>query len=131
MCTSKNYLKIPYYKYTLYRYFVLFTWAELPVKRVARKCEQLENLATAVQAIAKPGHVIVDFCSGAVCILYTYIILTISRGHSFDKAIVHGVLKQKTTMNTQTDPHTCTCKHKLTSDQNACNINWLVGLWIH
>lgn len=38
---------------------------ELPEKRVARKCEQLENLATAVQAIASPGDVIVDFCSGA------------------------------------------------------------------
>ncbi|XP_053400573.1 glutathione S-transferase C-terminal domain-containing protein-like [Mercenaria mercenaria] len=38
---------------------------ELPEKRVGRKCEQLENLATAVQSIASPGHVIVDFCSGA------------------------------------------------------------------
>ena len=39
---------------------------ELPEKRVGRKCEQLENLATAVQAIASPGDIIVDFCSGAV-----------------------------------------------------------------
>ncbi|WAQ99326.1 GSTCD-like protein [Mya arenaria] len=37
----------------------------LPEKRVSRKCEQLENLATAVQSLAKPGDVIVDFCSGA------------------------------------------------------------------
>lgn len=38
---------------------------ELPEKRVGRKCEQLENLAMAVKSIAKPGDVIVDFCSGA------------------------------------------------------------------
>ncbi|KAH3843713.1 glutathione S-transferase C-terminal domain-containing protein-like isoform X1 [Dreissena polymorpha] len=37
---------------------------ELPEKRVARKCEQLENLATAVMSIAQSGDVIVDFCSG-------------------------------------------------------------------
>jgi len=40
--------------------------SELPEKRVPRKCEQLENLAAAVRAIARPGDVIVDFCSGAV-----------------------------------------------------------------
>ncbi|KAK3599982.1 hypothetical protein CHS0354_012635 [Potamilus streckersoni] len=37
---------------------------ELPEKRVARKCQQLENLVTAVKAIARDGNVIVDFCSG-------------------------------------------------------------------
>ncbi|KAL3880203.1 hypothetical protein ACJMK2_032464 [Sinanodonta woodiana] len=37
---------------------------ELPEKRVARKCQQLENLATAVKAIARDGDVVVDFCSG-------------------------------------------------------------------
>ena len=39
---------------------------ELPEKRVGRKCEQLENLATAVESLAKPGDVVVDFCSGGV-----------------------------------------------------------------
>ncbi len=38
----------------------------LPVTRVERKCQQLENLATAVCSIAKPGDTIVDFCSGGV-----------------------------------------------------------------
>ncbi|XP_063413306.1 glutathione S-transferase C-terminal domain-containing protein-like [Mytilus trossulus] len=37
---------------------------ELPKKRLLRKCEQLENLVTAVLELAKPGDVIVDFCSG-------------------------------------------------------------------
>ncbi|XP_074650965.1 glutathione S-transferase C-terminal domain-containing protein-like [Tubulanus polymorphus] len=36
----------------------------LPVNRVDRKCQQIENLATAIQHIAKPGDTIVDFCSG-------------------------------------------------------------------
>ncbi|XP_060064332.1 glutathione S-transferase C-terminal domain-containing protein-like [Ylistrum balloti] len=38
--------------------------ADLPKKRLMRKCQQLENLVTAVQALAKPGNIIVDFCSG-------------------------------------------------------------------
>ncbi|XP_069131163.1 glutathione S-transferase C-terminal domain-containing protein-like [Argopecten irradians] len=38
--------------------------ADLPKKRLMRKCQQLENLVTAVQALAAPGDVIVDFCSG-------------------------------------------------------------------
>ncbi|XP_033742699.1 glutathione S-transferase C-terminal domain-containing protein-like [Pecten maximus] len=38
--------------------------ADLPKKRLMRKCQQLENLVTAVQALAKPGDIIVDFCSG-------------------------------------------------------------------
>ncbi|XP_013387274.1 glutathione S-transferase C-terminal domain-containing protein [Lingula anatina] len=37
---------------------------ELPKSRIERKCQQLENLASAVVKIAKPGDVIVDFCSG-------------------------------------------------------------------
>ncbi|CAC5390567.1 unnamed protein product [Mytilus coruscus] len=37
---------------------------DLPKKRLLRKCEQLENLVTAVLELAKPGDVIVDFCSG-------------------------------------------------------------------
>lgn len=37
---------------------------DLPKKRHQRKCQQLENLATAVLAIHRPGDIIVDFCSG-------------------------------------------------------------------
>ncbi|XP_064609415.1 LOW QUALITY PROTEIN: glutathione S-transferase C-terminal domain-containing protein-like [Liolophura sinensis] len=36
----------------------------LPKSKVQSKCEQLENLVSAVVKIAQPGHVIVDFCSG-------------------------------------------------------------------
>ncbi|XP_035827501.1 glutathione S-transferase C-terminal domain-containing protein [Aplysia californica] len=37
---------------------------DVPEKRTRRKCQQLENLVTAVQSVAKPGDIIVDFCSG-------------------------------------------------------------------
>ncbi|XP_055893132.1 glutathione S-transferase C-terminal domain-containing protein-like [Biomphalaria glabrata] len=37
---------------------------DVPESRMFRKCEQLENLATAVQALAKPGDILIDFCSG-------------------------------------------------------------------
>ncbi|KAG8230477.1 hypothetical protein J437_LFUL013518 [Ladona fulva] len=37
----------------------------LPESRLQRKVQQLENLAKAVLKIAKPGYVIVDFCSGS------------------------------------------------------------------
>lgn len=37
---------------------------DLPEKRLQRKCEQLESMAQAVCMIARPGDVIVDFCSG-------------------------------------------------------------------
>ncbi|ESO93684.1 hypothetical protein LOTGIDRAFT_104845, partial [Lottia gigantea] len=36
----------------------------VPQKRIERKCQQLENLVTAVVKLAKPGNIIVDFCSG-------------------------------------------------------------------
>ncbi|GAB1607829.1 glutathione S-transferase C-terminal domain-containing protein isoform X1 [Argonauta hians] len=36
----------------------------LPEKRALKKCQQLENLATAIKKIARPGQTIVDFCSG-------------------------------------------------------------------
>lgn len=36
----------------------------MPNKRVKRKCQQVENLVTAVMEIAKPGDKIVDYCSG-------------------------------------------------------------------
>lgn len=37
---------------------------ELPKSRLLRKCQQLENIVNRVIDIAKPGHRIVDFCSG-------------------------------------------------------------------
>jgi len=37
---------------------------QLPPERLDKKCQQLENLAAAVKAMARPGQVIVDFCSG-------------------------------------------------------------------
>ncbi|CAG4951597.1 unnamed protein product [Colias eurytheme] len=37
----------------------------LPVERVNRKSQQLENLTLAVTAMAKEGDLIVDFCSGS------------------------------------------------------------------
>jgi len=36
----------------------------VPENRTHRKCQQLENLVTAVTSLASPGDVIVDFCSG-------------------------------------------------------------------
>ena len=39
---------------------------ELPKERLEKKCQQLENLASAVDAIYHTGDVIVDFCSGTV-----------------------------------------------------------------
>lgn len=38
---------------------------QLPAFRMQRKGQQLENLAKAVLKVAKPGHTIVDFCSGS------------------------------------------------------------------
>jgi hypothetical protein len=38
---------------------------QLPPFRLERKGQQLENLAKAVLKVAKPGHTIVDFCSGS------------------------------------------------------------------
>lgn len=37
---------------------------ELPLSRLERKCQQLENIVSAVQFVAKDGDVIVDFCAG-------------------------------------------------------------------
>ncbi|KAG1658463.1 Glutathione S-transferase C-terminal domain-containing [Nymphon striatum] len=37
---------------------------DLPVKRIARKCEQLDSMIREVNSIAKAGDIIVDFCSG-------------------------------------------------------------------
>ena len=37
----------------------------LPISRLARKFQQLENLAKPIVKIAKEGYVIVDFCSGS------------------------------------------------------------------
>ncbi|CAG5115091.1 unnamed protein product [Candidula unifasciata] len=37
---------------------------DVPKSRTERKCQQLENLVTAVQTLYTPGDVLVDFCSG-------------------------------------------------------------------
>jgi hypothetical protein len=37
---------------------------ELPLDRIEKKCDQLENMAAAVKLLAKEGDTIVDFCSG-------------------------------------------------------------------
>ncbi|KAE8751611.1 hypothetical protein FOCC_FOCC001458 [Frankliniella occidentalis] len=55
---------------------VHLNWADLPLeiqpegghvpeKRQIRKAEQLKNMAEAVMKLAKPGHILVDFCSGS------------------------------------------------------------------
>lgn len=49
---------------------------ELPQDRLEKKCQQLENLASAVLSIAQPGQVLVDFCSGGghLAILLAYLL---------------------------------------------------------
>ncbi|XP_042859483.1 glutathione S-transferase C-terminal domain-containing protein homolog [Penaeus japonicus] len=37
---------------------------QLPAKRLQRKCQQLENIVSAVMQIARDGDIIVDFCAG-------------------------------------------------------------------
>nr|XP_045613989.1 glutathione S-transferase C-terminal domain-containing protein homolog isoform X1 [Procambarus clarkii] len=37
---------------------------QLPLSRLNRKCQQLENVVSAVKSITKKGDVIVDFCAG-------------------------------------------------------------------
>ncbi|KAK8746668.1 hypothetical protein OTU49_017132 [Cherax quadricarinatus] len=37
---------------------------QLPLSRLNRKCQQLENVVSAIQIFAKKGDVIVDFCAG-------------------------------------------------------------------
>lgn len=37
---------------------------QLPFSRLQRKCQQLENVVSAVKSVAKKGDVIVDFCAG-------------------------------------------------------------------
>lgn len=37
---------------------------QLPFSRLQRKCQQLENVVSAVKSVAKNGDVIVDFCAG-------------------------------------------------------------------
>lgn len=40
--------------------------------RALRKQQQLNNLVAAVTKLAKPGDVIVDFCSGGVMYIFVY-----------------------------------------------------------
>ncbi|XP_042236449.1 glutathione S-transferase C-terminal domain-containing protein homolog [Homarus americanus] len=37
---------------------------QLPLSRLQRKCQQLENVVSAILSVSKPGDVIVDFCAG-------------------------------------------------------------------
>ena len=48
---------------------------ELPPERLEKKCQQLQNLASAVRDIYEVGDVIVDFCSGGghLAILLAYL----------------------------------------------------------
>ncbi|XP_076051530.1 glutathione S-transferase C-terminal domain-containing protein homolog [Oratosquilla oratoria] len=49
---------------------------QLPVSRLERKCQQIENIVSAVLAVAKDGDVIVDFCAGGghVGIVVAYVL---------------------------------------------------------
>uniref|UniRef100_T1J0J5 Methyltransferase domain-containing protein n=1 Tax=Strigamia maritima TaxID=126957 RepID=T1J0J5_STRMM len=40
------------------------SYGELPNSRILRKCQQVENLVSAILEIAHQGNIIVDFCSG-------------------------------------------------------------------
>lgn len=42
--------------------------------RALRKQQQLNNLVAAVTKLAKPGDVIVDFCSGGVMYIFVYVV---------------------------------------------------------
>lgn len=46
--------------------------------RALRKQQQLNNLASAVTKLAKPGDVIVDFCSGGVMYIFVYMMQFLS-----------------------------------------------------
>ncbi|XP_037797619.1 glutathione S-transferase C-terminal domain-containing protein homolog [Penaeus monodon] len=37
---------------------------QMPAKRLERKCQQLENIVSAVRQVARDGDIIVDFCAG-------------------------------------------------------------------
>lgn len=41
--------------------------------RALRKQQQLNNLVATVTKLAKPGDVIVDFCSGGVTYIFVYV----------------------------------------------------------
>jgi len=53
--------------------------------RALRKQQQLNNLVAVVTKLAKPGDVIVDFCSGGVMYIFVHIM-------QFLKAFVFAVL---------------------------------------
>lgn len=46
--------------------------------RALRKQQQLNNLVAVVTKLAKPGDVIVDFCSGGVMYIFVYMTQFIS-----------------------------------------------------
>lgn len=53
--------------------------------RALRKQQQLNNLVAAVTKLAKPGDVIVDFCSGGVMYIFVYMM-------HFPSAFIFAVL---------------------------------------
>ena len=57
--------------------------------RLEKKCQQLENLASAVIGMAKPGDVIVDFCSGGghLAILLAYLLPSVCEIIGFARKI--------------------------------------------
>ncbi|XP_054278518.1 glutathione S-transferase C-terminal domain-containing protein homolog [Macrosteles quadrilineatus] len=74
---------------------------DVPHNRLARKLQQLENLAKAVIKVAKPGDKIVDFCCGsghlgvvlAYCLPQCHVVLLDNKEQSLDraKAKVHSL----------------------------------------
>lgn len=52
---------------------MLLSLGKMSSDRALRKQQQLNNLVALVKELAKPGDVIVDFCSGGV--MYFYFIL--------------------------------------------------------
>lgn len=63
--------------------------------RALRKQQQLNNLVAAVTKLAKPGDVIVDFCSGGVMYIFVYVVQFLS---AFIFAVLGGcchIAKQK------------------------------------
>lgn len=55
--------------------------------RALRKQQQLNNLVAAVTKLAKPGDLIVDFCSGGVMYIFVHVVQILS---AFIFAVLDG-----------------------------------------
>lgn len=51
---------------------LLFSKGKMSDTRAVRKQQQLNNLVAMVTELARPGHTVVDFCSGGVSFLLTF-----------------------------------------------------------